>query len=174
MKARFTVGDTIVAITNKYGVTSTDNEWKGTVVKVGSPISKHDIYVKTLSAKDPADINDNILKVPSKDFALDGRKMQVFSDEVSVSSPKKRKKRRSKYGAIGSGNTLLQIAKSFKVEPRKAIKKAPKEDQELDLAIAWAQGEVSITQVSKAIGMKHIGHSTYMWLLNTLKRHFKN
>lgn len=173
MKDRFKKGDIVVALTNHYGVTSVDNNWKGIVVEYGSGKNPHYMYVKTTEAKDIADLNDNTMLVNSKHFALAKRKLQVFPDEV-VSSPKKGKKRRSKYKTIGSGTSLLSIAKSFKlkVHKKESVKREKKMSDEMELAVAWAKNEITITQVALAIGYKRADAKSYSWLLNTFKNHF--
>jgi hypothetical protein len=68
--------------------------------------------------------------------------------------------------------SLLDLAKE--ASRRKGQNKATQE--QIELAVAWALGEVTLSQVSEAIGLKRdrSGVRTYLFLAQRLREHLLN
>lgn len=67
--------------------------------------------------------------------------------------------------------TLLEKAKERKMDKRVKSSKATKED--IELALAWVNNEVSMTQVGHALDTTN-SMKTYIFLSLTLKSHLTN
>lgn len=67
--------------------------------------------------------------------------------------------------------TLLEKASGIKV--RTSWSRGGITDEEIELAVAWAEGRVGITQLAKVLGMKVGGNTLYRFAF-ALKEGFRN
>ena len=69
--------------------------------------------------------------------------------------------------------SLLDDARKVKVQPRTTSQTLNSEA--VDLAVAWASGEVRLSQVQTALGMdKHATTAGYVWLASALRYGVQN
>jgi len=76
----------------------------------------------------------------------------------------------TKVNKTESMKTALEIAKSHKnTRNTKRVS-----DELVELALAWANDEVTLSQVSAAIGLQKSGTTSYVMLARALKQHLSN
>lgn len=64
--------------------------------------------------------------------------------------------------------TILQKAKEYKAQKRDNF--VPTKEME-EVALAWVKGDITLTQIAKALGLNNTGYRTYSILALTLKNY---
>lgn len=64
--------------------------------------------------------------------------------------------------------TLLQKAKMVEIRTKPMLRIT---DEDIELALAWANDEITIVQAGEAYGMPHRGSSVYSRIALSLKKH---
>ena len=65
---------------------------------------------------------------------------------------------------VKQANTLLEAVRAIPItKPR-----GPRKPLDAEVAVAWLQGQVTVTQVARAMG-SGMGSQVYGWMLNSLR-----